>query len=105
MENETLFNEEEEPPGPSTGLVNVKNNVSDFLLFKEDVSLYPIKKSQIEFYSLLKIHHDHVFSEPDIIPTLPAWNGLIGIGSCVTPSGTLTPCLKYLIFRIMSVRR
>ena len=44
MENETLFNEEEEPPGPLTGLVNAKNNVSDFLLFKEDVSLYPIKK-------------------------------------------------------------
>ena len=44
MENETLFNEEEEPPGPSTGLVNVKNNVSDFLLFKEDISLYPIKQ-------------------------------------------------------------
>ena len=44
MENETLFNEEEEPPGPLTGLVNAKNNVSDFLLFKEDISLYPIKQ-------------------------------------------------------------
>ena len=36
MENETLFKEEEEPPGHLTGLVNVKNNVNDFLLFKEE---------------------------------------------------------------------
>ena len=34
MESETLFKEEEEPPGHLTGLVNAKNNVSDFLLFK-----------------------------------------------------------------------
>ena len=41
MESETLFKEEEEPPGPLTGLVNVKNNVSDFLLFKEDAFPLP----------------------------------------------------------------
>ena len=30
MENETLFNEEEEPPGPPSGLVKLQNNVTDF---------------------------------------------------------------------------
>jgi len=30
MENETLFNEEAEPPGPATGLVKVQNEVIDF---------------------------------------------------------------------------
>ena len=30
MENETLFNEEEEPPGPPPGLVKLQNNVTDF---------------------------------------------------------------------------
>jgi len=44
MESETLFKEEEEPPGHLTGLVNAKNNVSDFLLFKEEFSHYPIKQ-------------------------------------------------------------
>ena len=44
MESETLFKEEEEPPGHVTGLVHAKNNVSDFLLFKEEFSQYPIKQ-------------------------------------------------------------
>ena len=44
MESETLFKEEEEPPGHLTGLVHVKNNVSDFLLFKDEVLPYPVKQ-------------------------------------------------------------
>ena len=57
MENETLFNEEEEPPGPSTGLVSVKNEVSELFLLnaennqpsltkqKSDRVLFPFKDS------------------------------------------------------------
>ena len=71
MENETLFKEEEEPPGPLTGLVNVKNNVSDFLLFNTKMFLFTrLKKSQIEFYFLLKIPLDPVFSETRNYPEI-----------------------------------
>jgi lysine 2,3-aminomutase len=57
MENETLFNEEEEPPGPLTGLVSVKNEVSELFLLnaennqpystkqKSDKVLFPFKDS------------------------------------------------------------
>ena len=88
MESETLFKEEEEPPGPLTGLVNVENKVSDFFLFNIGTLfiIHRLNKSQIEFYFLLKIQPVPVFSGHDIIPTLPAWNGLIGIGNFVTPS-------------------
>ncbi|HQN71156.1 MAG TPA: hypothetical protein PK424_06450, partial [Smithella sp.] len=44
MESETLFKEEEEPPGHLTGLVHAKNNVSDFLLFKDEALPYPVKQ-------------------------------------------------------------
>ena len=30
MENETLFNEDAEPPGTAPGLVKAKNDVTDF---------------------------------------------------------------------------
>ncbi len=45
MESETLFNEEEEPPGQLTGLVHAKNNVSDFLLFSSEIAQpYAVKQ-------------------------------------------------------------
>ena len=45
MESETLFKEEEEPPGHLTGLVHAKNNVSDFLLFSSEIAQsHPIKQ-------------------------------------------------------------
>jgi lysine 2,3-aminomutase len=47
MESETLFREEEEPPGHLTGLVNSKNNISDFLLFNSEVIPHSIKQKSI----------------------------------------------------------
>jgi len=45
MESETLFKEEEEPPGHLIGLVHAKNNVSDFLLFSSEIAQpYTIKQ-------------------------------------------------------------
>ena len=45
MENETLFNEEEEPPGRLTGLVKVENEVSDFFSLNRDTHRpYPAKQ-------------------------------------------------------------
>lgn len=57
MENETLFNEDAEPPGPAPGLVKVENEVIDFFSFttgthqpypakqKPDRILFPFKDS------------------------------------------------------------
>jgi lysine 2,3-aminomutase len=45
MENETLFNEEAEPPGPATGLVKVKNEVIDFFSIDTKTNQpYPAKQ-------------------------------------------------------------
>jgi hypothetical protein len=42
MENETLFNEEAEPPGPVTGLVKVVHEAADFFsLIPEARQPYP----------------------------------------------------------------
>ena len=50
MENETLFNEEAEPPGPRTGLVKVENEVIDFFsLSKETHQPYPAKQKSDRF--------------------------------------------------------
>lgn len=70
MESETLFREEEEPPGPVTGLVHTKNHVSDFLLFSSDVSSYPTKqKSSRELFPFKDSARARLFREkyyPDI---------------------------------------
>jgi lysine 2,3-aminomutase len=70
MESETLFREEEEPPGPLTGLGNIKNNVSDFLLFSSDVSPYPAKqKSSKDLFPFKDSARARLFREkhyPDI---------------------------------------
>lgn len=45
MENETLFNEEAEPPGPATGLVKVENELIDFFsLNTKTRQPYPAKQ-------------------------------------------------------------
>ena len=50
MENETLFNEEEEPPGRPTGLVKAQNNVADlFSLGIESPQLYLAKQKPQRF--------------------------------------------------------
>ena len=62
MENETLFKEEEEPPGPTTGLVNTKNDVNDFLLKSDNHRPYLAKqKSEKVLFPFKDSHRSRIF--------------------------------------------
>ncbi|MDD4862120.1 MAG: hypothetical protein PHI33_08410, partial [Smithellaceae bacterium] len=48
MENETLFNEEAEPPGPTTGLVVVQNKTTNFFSLTTNAQHPSLAKSKPE---------------------------------------------------------
>ena len=48
MENETLFNEDAEPPGPSAGLVVVPNKTTNFFSLTTNNHLPSLAKSKPE---------------------------------------------------------
>jgi lysine 2,3-aminomutase len=71
MENETLFNEEAEPPGPMTGLVRIENEVIDFLsLNTENAQPHLVKqKSEKLFFPFKDSPRSRIFRKrfyPDI---------------------------------------
>ena len=88
MENETLFNEEAEPPGHPTGLVAPQHEATEVLPLTASNAQPSLVKSRPErLYFPFKDSPRAKALERDSTRTSAASNGLTGAGSYSTPSG------------------
>jgi len=105
MENETLFNEEAEPPGPTTGLVVVQNKTTNFFSLTTNAQHPSPAKSKPErlYFPFKDSPRSRAFRK-NITPTSAASNGLTGGGSFKTPFAMYRRWIPSFISPTMNVR-